>query len=273
MPRNELIRMLPTAALQTFATLLGRPLLLGAHNVNDSASTIAGSVQEKDTDPPLGDATILRHLLQKNSAAEERHSVRLHDVLPIVKQATLPLRAACCSTLDAVHSVIVSVNTKRYSRNYGPEAEAVVQVLQESVGNLKAALEHFSTTDRLMLLKPFEPLIAETHRERTTPLRSLYVTHVFASNLIAVTQAVIRLAEAVLAMARKRTRNRLWFPSSLRHLFKALGSRNDRTDQAIGEEVHPEQAAKHEQEQKSYSTSFCLFVSAECNNSFIGYGH
>lgn len=234
--------------------------MIGSQTANASTSSLATSEQTKDDEPPLGDATILRHLLQRNDAAEQRHSIRLHDVLPVIQEATAPLRLACCLTLDAVRDVILDVNTKRYTRNHGAEAEALVQALQQSVDNLKATVEQFSTTNRLILVKPFEPLITETHRERTTPLRSLYVTHVFASNLIAVSQVIIKLADTALATARKRTRNRLWFPTSLRHLFKAsVGSREDRTDQALGEDVQP-QVVKHEQEKESYSTSSPLFL-------------
>ena len=76
--------------------------------------------------------------------------------------------------------------------------------------------------------------------------RSLYLSFVFSSNLIVVCNAVVTLAENVIATTAKRSRARLWAPTGLRHLGKFLRESRRSVQDAVGEDGQPEETVESE---------------------------
>lgn len=252
-----------TAALQSFAKLVGHPLSRAWEDArNQSAESEGGnSANSSTTALNAGDTYLLRQLLRKNHSLEEANMVRFQDVMPVIRESTKDLRDACSDGLQAIKDVFDSINLKRWTRGGAADSEQRVQDLTKSIERLKTALEAFKTSNRLQLLEPFQSIISscKTKEARSSlPLRSLYVSFVFASNLIVAADGIIDLMETVQHTASKRTHNRIWAPGSIRAVLKALTTRGDHSDQVIGEDEQPEVVAEDEKDMKSYSG--CIFV-------------
>ncbi|KAF8880565.1 hypothetical protein BD779DRAFT_1548971 [Infundibulicybe gibba] len=168
---------------------------------------------------------LLRQVHQHNSVIEKTHNLRTQDMLPIIREATAPLRAACVRCLDAIQKNVQHVNSRRWKNN----AKLDVEQLQD-------ALAAFNTTQRLSLVEPFMPLFkaAHTKAERDAlPVRTLYVGYVFGANMISISGAIIQFAEKVSSITAHRQRNRLWAPTGLRNLWKLLAKRGDEMDGGV----------------------------------------
>ncbi|EMD36296.1 hypothetical protein CERSUDRAFT_74310 [Gelatoporia subvermispora B] len=234
-----------------FAKMVGHPYLqTGESSVISLPSTSESTVE--DATPMFGDTHLLRHYRKYYHDAEAAHHVRIVDVLPTIRSATLDLRTACASCLGALKSVIDAVNTKRYARDNVEVTDVALSALRQQAAALDAALEAFKTSQRQALVQPFESLLQRAEKERDVPLRSLYISYCFAAMLIVVGDAVNGLAKAVLALAERRTRNRLWWPQGLRHVGQVLMQRSSSGEQALGEDGVPDDGGQETREEKSY---------------------
>jgi hypothetical protein len=94
-----------------------------------------------------------------------------------------------------------------------------------------------------MLIAPFMPLLRDAHTKeerRALPLRSLYLSYVFATNLIVVGDVLLSFMEQVRATLEKRKNNRLWAPKGLRAIKKFVTERDHQDGAAFGEDPEPE---------------------------------
>ena len=244
-------------ALSNFMKLMALPMSL-----SDAASGDTQSFGDESTvaSTAIGDTYLLRQFRERNNAAEMQHHVRLVDVLPNLCEATAGVRAACVEVLDAMQKLIVSINTKRYKRGHA-EQDVLLLQLEKSLTGLRDALEDFKNDQRFVLLQPFRDLLGRAHTGeiRSIPLRSLHISFVFTSNLVSTSSAIVALAEYVSKTAAKRPKARLWLPTGIRAIGKALMSRGS-GGEAVGEDIAPKEEIEMHNTQKYSELSSCILV-------------
>lgn len=246
------------AAVQSFAKLLGTTL-----DTSSSPSRASGSeAPTQDASYTTGtsgvsDTELLRQLRSRHHA----HSLDIPpaDLVPILRDATHQLRAACASALAACISIIDVVNTKRYARGSNAELDSRAAELDTTIEQLGSALTGFKDSDRLALLEPFRDIL-EAERARVPgdgkgepPLRSLCIMYVFAANMVTAGEAIKALGEYVSTMTHKRRRNRLWAPKGLRMIGKVLTQRGTDSEGGTGEDPVSSQE-KSEKDENPYKT-------------------
>ncbi|KAI0646345.1 hypothetical protein C8Q79DRAFT_909612 [Trametes meyenii] len=231
-------------ALNGFAKIMGHPLSLADHKHEDTESVSDVST----TGTAMDDTLLLRQFRERNLAAEAEHHVRLVDVLPNIREATADLRAAGVAVLGSLHDLVVAVNTNRYKRGHALQDACLVD-LDKALTTLRSAIEDFKSDRRLILLEPYRAMFDKTEAGGVNklPLRALYFSYVFASNLIATSNGIVGLAEVVSETAAKRTKARLWAPKGLRAIGKLLRSGDSAGEGAVGEDAQPEQAVESEE--------------------------
>lgn len=238
-------------ALNGFAKIMGHPLSLADHKHEDTESV--SEAQSDASGTAVDDTFLLRQFRERNLAAEEEHGVRLIDVLPNIRDATTELRAAGVATLASIQALIVAVNTHRYKRGNAIQSARLAE-LDTSLTALRTAIADFKADRRFILLQPYQAVF-EKHDAGAVnriPLRALYQSYVFASNLTVVCTGIVQLAELASQTAAKRTRARLWAPKGLRAIVKLVRTPNGPGEGAVGEDVQPEQAVEAE-ERRDYS--------------------
>ncbi|CAL1710858.1 unnamed protein product [Somion occarium] len=236
-------------SLQSFAMLLGHP---ASRAVDESTDSLSSTDSEDDS--PLSESYLLRQLRARHHAGELEHSVGVTDLLPLIKESTADLREACSDGIGSIKAYIDLINTRRYARNCDVDVEQGIKNLDEGMARIRTALSDFKETKRLQLSNPFLPIIeaSKNNRKSFLPLRSLYIAYVFGANLIVLADGILALMETVLSTANKRKRNRVWAPSSLRAIGKALTSRGDVSDQALGEDRAIEEDDEVQRDERSY---------------------
>ncbi|PCH37055.1 hypothetical protein WOLCODRAFT_140699 [Wolfiporia cocos MD-104 SS10] len=259
------------AALQGFAKLLGkafdgsagasRASVDGTRSANTGAGAGADASANTAQGDMLGDAEVIMQLRNRHRST----GPPISDVIPVLRDATRELREACAGAAGACRAVIISVNTKRYGRDAAANLDANIKALDAAEERLAGVLTAFKERDRLALVEPFRDVLDEERQrqradkpalgQRATeaPLRALYLSYVFAANMVAVAQAVKALVESVGETATRRRKNRLWAPKGLRMIGKALTQRGNASDQATGEDpVPPEETGAKEREERQY---------------------
>ena len=259
--------MIIKAAFHGFTKLAGHPFI---HVNPDAPESSAASTISKSSSAFAGDTYLLRQLRSRNHAAETEHNVRLGDVMSAIEDATLELRQACTRGLGAVKAVIDGINMRRYARSGARESEALLAELDEAFDHLRACLHEFRTQKRLALVEPFQAMLeraqggslldadvqgARRGHGHSLPLRSLYISYVFAANLIVLSDSIVALMVLVQETAAKRKVNRLWAPGGLKALFRLIFVRVPEEQRALGEDLgQPDE----EEKRKSYSEFHAL---------------
>ena len=188
---------------------------------NPFGSTVPDSelVEKASQNTGLTDSFLVQQMYKRNEAGERQNSLRLVDLLPLLREATSELRSAASNALAAVSDTINFVNTTRWSWHSTADALADQEnKLDSAVESLRRALSEFKATGRLRLLEPFEPHLSAAD----APLRGLYVSYVFSASIIVVSEAILTVAETVRETINKRRMNRLWAPKGLRQLAHAF---------------------------------------------------
>jgi hypothetical protein len=121
------------------------------------------------------------------------HSLHIEDIPPIIKDSTADLRQACLDGIDAVQVSIDEVNACRWCTDAATGAK-YRQKFDASIAQLSAAMTAFKDTNHKMLIEPFMPLLTKPRTKeakRALPLRPLYLSYVFATNLIVVGDSLL----------------------------------------------------------------------------------
>jgi hypothetical protein len=179
----------------------------------------SGSIEKTSPSSRLTDTFLLQQMYQLNEAGELENSLRLVDLVPLLREATFELRSAASDALTAVTRTVNFVNTTRW--RWGSTADALIEQehrLDTAAERLRETLAEFRATGRLRLLKPFEPHLGT----EGAPLRGLYVCYVFSTSIVVVSEAILTLVETVQKINSKRRKNRLWAPKGLRQLAHAF---------------------------------------------------
>ena len=237
--------------MNSYYKLMTNPMSLSDPKSDDTDSV----ADTASSNTIMGDTYLLRQFREKNIAVEADHNVRLVDVLPTIRAATADLRQSAIDVIVALKDLMISINTKRY-RGGQVEQDARLVALDKALTELHATMDAFKTDRRLALLEPYKSVLAQVDAGtmRNIPLRSLYLSFVYAANLMVVCDGVVVCAESVAATATKRTRARLWFPTGLRHLWKFLREGRSAEQEAVGEDANLEETVEAEDTRK-YSKS------------------
>jgi hypothetical protein len=195
----------------------------------------------------MADTFFVQQMYQHNEASERENSLRLVDLLPLLREATAELRSAASNALNAITNMINFVNTTRYCWHSAAHALSEQErELDSAAERLRGALVDFKENRRLRLLEPFEPHLGTL----AAPMRGLYVCYVFSASIVVVSEAILAVMDTVRQTTNKRKKNRLWAPKGLRQLVHALFVEKsaEGDPRAYGEtrevkEVVPEEAA------------------------------
>ena len=171
-------------------------------------------------------------------ALESQHNLGLEYLLPVLRECTKELREACIEGLGTAQGAIDSINQHRWRLDKTKQEECEKKFL-EAQERLKIALQEFKETKRHMLIEPYMPLLKSNltkDERRTLPLRSLYLSYVFATNLIVVADVLLTFLSKVADTNKKRRKNRLWAPKGLRAIAKIWGERPHEDEPSLGED-------------------------------------
>ncbi|THU86398.1 hypothetical protein K435DRAFT_822159 [Dendrothele bispora CBS 962.96] len=214
------------------------------------------------------DTYLMTQINQVNTSLESTYSLRLTDLVPVLSKSSLPLRQGCIRGLDVVKRNLENVNKHRWAvvldpwggargkckeRDRGLEGE-----LDEAIEGLRGILEVFREKERLLILEPFTPLLQRsssstfgspdswTEEElHSLPLRNLYLSYVFCTNLVGVAEALIPLMELVRSTVGKRRYERMWAPKGMRAVWKMVSVKGGEegegdTSRVLGDEYRRE---------------------------------
>ncbi|KAI0279079.1 hypothetical protein BGY98DRAFT_916273 [Russula aff. rugulosa BPL654] len=181
------------------------------------------------------DTHLLHHVFSPDVSRESALNVGLSEILPHVRDATAELRAATIDGVVAAKDLITAVNNDRlFSRSVpiGPLEEN----LDSASDKLRIALNNFKERGADSVLGAYGQ-----KPRADKPLRGLYLGYVFCSTAIIIAEVVLPLVQTVAEISARRQRVRLWGPSSLRNMAKALFKGRRRSEeQTFGEEERNE---------------------------------
>ncbi|KAH9042560.1 hypothetical protein EDB85DRAFT_1915639 [Lactarius pseudohatsudake] len=199
--------------LLTFVKYIGRSAYYPMAQYSESVE------MEQQQSTRMADTFFVQQMYQRNEAGERENSLRLVDLLPLLREATAELRSAASNALNAIACMINFVNTTRWSwRSTAHALSEQERELDSAAEHLRGALVAFKETERLRLLEPFEPHLGTP----AAPLRGLYVCYVFSASIVVVSEAILAVMDIVRQTTDKRRKNRLWAPKGLRQLVHTL---------------------------------------------------
>lgn len=159
--------------------------------------------------------------------SEAEHNVKLQTLLGILANATRKPLDAANASIDTMSGWINAV--ARRERGY--KHDEWLARLEDTRNKLQESLQTFMDKDRLALIAPYEHMFSESAMPAAArdsfrySARTLYICFVFASNMSNFVDELLQTHNAVLDIANRRPRNRIWFPTGLRKLGKLLNSK------------------------------------------------
>ncbi|KAF7318664.1 hypothetical protein HMN09_00378100 [Mycena chlorophos] len=179
-----------------------------------------------------------RRILNEREAA---HGHALDDLVPILAEASKPLRTACEEGVKAAQTWFDECNSGRWTalvrRRSDADVEKCHAALVKIADNLKATLDVWRKEGRVGLIKPYERFFdPETgklkpeagtwgQRDGMFAVRSLFVCFVFCDTLDAFAARLHHLLSLSIELDKRRPRPRLWLPSGFGKLWRKLTSR------------------------------------------------
>ncbi|KAG7095005.1 hypothetical protein E1B28_005799 [Marasmius oreades] len=225
-----------TAGFYTFHTMVGKRATV----VEDFSDPSPVSTRTNNSDTPThNDTYLLRQIIQSNANMEDQYNVRITDMLPLLDRSTSALRRACIEGVDCMRRNLENINNYRWTRVPSID-KALREELDGAIKHLREELTNFKTTDRMILLEPYMSFLNSETLEKdrdSFPVRNLFLSYVFGSNLIAVSESTMVLMQLVSRTLAKRDRNRLWAPKGLRKLGTLLRQKDDDDIAVTGEDA------------------------------------
>ena len=191
------------------------------------------------------DTHILHHVFSPDITRESALNLRLSEILPRVRDVTAELRAATIDGVVAAKDLITAVNNDHLFSRSVP-IRPLEENLDSASDKLRTALSNFKERGVDSVLGSYG------QRPRADkPLRGLYLGYVFCSTAIIIGEVVLSLVKTVAEISARRQRVRLWGPSSLRNMAKALfKGRRRGEEQTFGEEQKNETYLDEEEDIK-----------------------
>ena len=181
------------------------------------------------------DTHLLHHVFSPDVTRESALHLRLSEILPRVRDATAELRATTIGGVVAAKDLITAVNNDRLFSRSVP-IRPLEENLDSASDKLRTALSNFKERGADSVLGAYGQ-----KPRADKPLRGLYLGYVFCSTAIVIGEAVLSLVQTVAEISARRQRVRLWGPSSLRNMAKALFKGRRRSEeQTFGEEERNE---------------------------------
>ncbi|KAF8504548.1 hypothetical protein F5888DRAFT_760893 [Russula emetica] len=181
------------------------------------------------------DTHLLHHVFSPDVTRESALNLRLSEILPNVRDATAELRAATIGGVVAAKDLITAVNSDRLFSRSVP-IRPLEENLDSASDKLRTALNNFKERGADSVLGAYGQ-----KPRADKPLRGLYLGYVFCSTAMIIGEVVLSLVQTVAEISARRQRVRLWGPSSLRNVAKALlKGRRRSEEQAFGEEQRNE---------------------------------
>jgi hypothetical protein len=180
------------------------------------------------------DTHLLHHVFSPDVSRESAPHLRL-EIFSRVRDATADLRAATIDAVVATKDLITAVNNDRLFSRSVP-IRPLEENLDSASDKLRTALSNFKDRGAESVLGAYgqKPRVDK-------PLRGLYLGYVFCSTAMIIGEVVLSLVQTVAEMSARRQRVRLWGPSSLRNMAKAvLKGRRRSEEQTFGEEQRNE---------------------------------
>jgi hypothetical protein len=160
-------------------------------------------------------------------------------LIPVVRQCTLELRNACVAGLGAAQASIDLINTRRWTWR-GNLEDQNLNDLREAVSVLSNALSEFKETRRKDIVGPYATLIRQAssrEAQQALPLRSLYLSFVFATDLLLVATSCLRMMTDIQEKMERRRTSRLWAPKGIRLIGNIILLRTSKEDSGFGEDA------------------------------------
>ncbi|KAJ7612695.1 hypothetical protein FB45DRAFT_939576 [Roridomyces roridus] len=175
---------------------------------------------------------------------ETRHGHDLDTLVPILAEASAPLRTAAASALAALRAWFLGCNAGRWTglfRIGGAAAKEGAkkrsEALREAQEKLEGALQEFRAVERARLVKPFERFfdpatgrLLAPHREsereaETFAVRSLFICFMFADTLDVFAVRLLRVLALIVDLDGRREGVRVWFPTGFGKIWRKATSR------------------------------------------------
>ncbi|KAF9074230.1 hypothetical protein BDP27DRAFT_1317519 [Rhodocollybia butyracea] len=249
-----------SVALQSFPKLVWRTKEMQRQgergdekSVNDPTSTMTStSTKSLNTS---NDAHLLQQITSLNAQFEASHKLGIHDIFPLIDSATADLRNAIVNGVAAVRKNLDNINRHRWTKN--PEVDGkLIKELDRAYDVLTAALREFTKNEsdakRMQILGPFLSLLEEKDKDgggvRMTkaeqeglPFRSLFIAFVLGTNLVSLSESILKTMDIVQTTIAKRKRNRLWAPKGLRKIGNMImgrveGGEDENAAAAVGDD-------------------------------------
>jgi hypothetical protein len=141
--------------------------------------------------------------------------------------------------------------------------EQNVKDLGAAIALLSSAISMFKETHRKGIVEPYRTLISQARtmqEQEMLPLRSLYLSFVFAADLLVVANASLRIMEGIREKMEKRQHNRLWAPKGLRLIGNVIFLRTSKEDSGFGEDANSDSA----NDEVNVKYRECVIVSGLC---------
>lgn len=181
------------------------------------------------------DTHLLHHVFSPDVTRESALNLRLSEILPHIRDATAELRVATIGGVVAAKDLITAVNNDRLFSRSVP-IRPLEENLDSASDKLRTALSNFKGRGADSVLGAYGQ-----KPRADKPLRGLYLGYVFCSTAMIIGEVVLSLVQTVANISARRQKVRLWGPSSLRNVAKALlKGRRRSEEQTFGEEQRNE---------------------------------
>ena len=181
------------------------------------------------------DTHLLHHVFSPDVNRESALNLKLSEILPRVRDVTAELRSATVCGVVAAKDLIAAVNNDRLFSRSVP-IRPLEEKLDSASDRLRTALSNFRERGADSVLDAYGQ-----KPRADKPLRGLYLGYVFCSTAMIIGEVVLSLVQTVAETSARRQRVRLWGPSSLRNMAKALlKGRRRSEEQTFGEEERNE---------------------------------
>lgn len=228
------------------------------------------------------------------SAHETDTKRRLDDLAPVLESTSARLRSACQTVLKESSGWLKWTNARRWKRGEKAIYPTSVQVRQEQLAELNAALAEYRTKGHMRMLEPFRDLFhpetgdfitegQDVPEKYMISTRSIFRCFVFSSNMISYAGCVHELGQLMINVDQKAPKSKLQFPTAIvRVALKVAGSKqgggnpldmgipdpdreseNDDESTAVPEE---QKLVKHSKFILTWRTSLCRRSGRRCSN-------
>jgi hypothetical protein len=154
------------------------------------------------------------------------------SLLPILETSTAPLRQAAA---DALQESMDLLHTLNHSRWTSPKSSNPINVREEHLTRLQAALQEFKTRDQFKVLDNFSELFDVKTGEPKKALpammhasRNLFRCQVFTTTLSGFSDVLVEWLEMLLEIERKNPKSAFQFPGRTSTIKAVMEAANDK---------------------------------------------